>query len=69
MSDSNAGYTVVHIAVGPDGQGSVCARSWEIPAGDEAVERFAAMLTEAYGEPTEWVTGDIPDFPVTVYEP
>ena len=50
--------------------GPVHMRVWEIPLGEEAVARFAATLSEAYGEPSEFITDDSvdPDRPrVVIY--
>ena len=55
--------TCVHLATSTDADEFMYALAWEVPsdtmADAEAIERLTAMLTEAYGAPTEYtVSGD-----------
>lgn len=55
MSDRRA---MICISTGSDARGAIHSRGWEVPADDDAIERFAATLTEAYGSPAEWVSDE-----------
>lgn len=49
------------LVLGGDEEATIHVRAWEIPAGPEAVEKVAEVLTEAHGNPAEWITDDGPD--------
>lgn len=49
------------LATGSQEHGPVHIRSWEVPADEAAMEKFAETLTSAYGSPGEWVSDEMPD--------
>ena len=64
--DADEDYTVIHLAVGPDKSGVTHARAWEIP--HEAMEQAAALLTAAYGAPTDWIINGDGSEQVVLYD-
>lgn len=55
----------IFLATGSDAASAIHGRAWRLPGGEDELERIAAGLTKAYGEPSEWITDDAgcPDAP------
>jgi len=64
MADRRAFVT---LATGSDSASAIHMRLWEFPADEEAIERVAALLTEACGEPHEVITDDAGSGPARVF--
>lgn len=63
--DQSGREVYICLATGSDAASAIHGRTWRLPGGGEEAERIAAMLTEAYGAPSEWITDDAgcPDAP------
>lgn len=59
---------MITISAASAGSGPVYSRGWEVPADVDAMDQFAATLTEAYGEPAEWVSDETGSPGIVIYE-
>lgn len=54
------------LGTGSDEHGALNILAWEVPAVPEALAVLTETLTEAYGEPAEWLSDERPDGSVSM---